>query len=157
MGSTLVASANDAFLNAMKRYEGRWVGSFTLHSTATGYTETFPVEQQYWMDGERLHGVAVIDRNSKIQTAKSVTFILKGKLVSEITRGEETERYIGVLNEGGILWLPGVFLRAKDHQLMETIVIEDEEMRLKTEGFDTYIYQEEPAHIVYRGNLVFQK
>lgn len=147
----------EGLLDTMRQYEGRWVGHFTLHSAATGYTETFSVEQQYWMANDKLHGVAVTDRASGMESSRSVTFILEDKLVSEITRGEKTERYLGVLHENGVLWLPEKMQRANDHQLKETIVVEDGELRLKTEGFDTFIYQEGLAHIVYRGNLIFKK
>lgn len=144
-------------MDAMRKYEGRWVGNFTLHSAATGYTETFPVEQQYWMAENKLHGVAVTDRNTGMESARSVTFIVDDKLVTEITTGTETQRYLGVLHEQGVLWLPEEMQRANDHQLKEMILVEDGELRLKTEGFDTYIYQEGLAHIIYRGNLVFKK
>ncbi|MEN8733456.1 MAG: hypothetical protein ABF322_03760 [Lentimonas sp.] len=156
VASSCVIHAED-LLGAMGRYEGRWVGHFTLHSVATGYTETFSVEQQYWMADDKLHGVAVSERDSGMQTARSVTSIVDDKLVSVITQGVKIERYLGVLHENGVLWLPEKIERANDHQLKETILVEEGELRLKTEGFDTYIYEGGLAHIVYRGNLIFKR
>ena len=41
----------------LERYEGRWSGDFTIHSTASDYSENFPVEQRYWLEGKRLRGL----------------------------------------------------------------------------------------------------
>jgi len=154
--SAAFLSAGEELLKVMRSYEGRWVGQFTLHSAATGYTETFPVEQQYWMSGEKLHGVAVSGRNSGLQSARSETCIVRDKLVSEITKGDTVERYLGVIHEGGVLWLPEQIERANDHQLKETILIIAGARHIKTEGFDTYNFNGEKAVIVYRGDLELQ-
>lgn len=137
-------------------YEGRWVGSFTLHSTATGYSETFPVEQQYQWKNEMLHGIGVCQRKSGIESSRSVTYVEEGKLISEIQRGEETEMFLGVLHEGGVLWVPADLQRANDYQIKESLVEAEGQRILKTAGFDSYVYQDELAHIVYRGELIFQ-
>lgn len=154
--ASLFANTEPELRKAMKGYEGRWLGHFTIHSAATGYTETFPVEQQFWMADGKLHGIAVSDRDSGLQSARSMTYIVEGKLASEITTGETVERYLGVIHEGGILWLPANIQRANDQQLKETVVLEKGVRHLKTEGFDTFSYEGKPAHLVYRGDLKFQ-
>ncbi|HAV12962.1 MAG TPA: hypothetical protein DCX06_05640 [Opitutae bacterium] len=147
-------------LDVLRKYEGRWVGHFTIHSTATGYTETFPVEQQYWMEDEKLHGIAVLQRQTGMESSRSVTYILKDKLVSEITRGENietAEKYWGLAHEDSVVWLPENMQRANDHQIKESIVIEGGEMLLTTEAFDSYVFKDGLAHIVFKGSLKFEK
>ena len=134
-------------------YKGRWVGYFTIYSAATGYSETFPVEQRYWMEDGKLNGISVSDTDRGIQTATSVTFIKEGKLRSEVTRGKETEAYWGALHETGIVWLPGNLARANDYQLTEFFTEDKGELWLQTDGFDTFIYKEGLAHLVYKGRL----
>jgi len=153
----LLAPASEVLLNALKQFEGRWSGTFNLHSAATGYSETFAVTQQYWMSGKQLRGVAVFERENGQESAQSVTYIFEDKLVSEISSGAKIEKYLGVLNEGGVLWLPEDFKRANDYQITETIVVEDGKRVLKTDGFDTFVYQEGLAYITIRGNLIFQE
>ena len=66
----------------LKQYEGRWIGEYTIHSPATNFTETFPVEQRYWIEDGQLCGLSVCDTDRGIQTAKSRTFIKEGILYS---------------------------------------------------------------------------
>ena len=156
-GFPLVLCGQD-LLDYLKAYEGRWVGDFTLHSTATGYTESFAVEQRYWLDGGKLHGLAVSERAGGIESSSSVTYPDETgkKLITEVTRGDTVEMYLGVLHEGVILWLPANGERANDHQIRESLVEIDGVRRLVTEGFDTYVYADGLAHIVYKGDLVLQ-
>lgn len=153
--TSLALPANEV-VDYLKQYAGRWVGDFTIHSTATGYSETFPVEQRYWWEDGQLHGIAVSDTNGGLQTAKSRTFIRDDKLQSEIIQGEVTERFIGFLKEGGIVWIVADLQRANDYQMQERFVEEDGQRWLVTEGFDSYVYQEGLAHLVYRGRLIKQ-
>jgi hypothetical protein len=153
--SALVLSA-DEVIDYLKGYQGRWVGDFTIHSTATNYSETFPVEQRYWWEDGQLHGVSVSDTNRGMQTAHSRTFIQDGQLQSEVTQGETVERFIGVLHDSGIVWLSANLQRVTDYQMKESFIEEDGELCLLTDGFDSYVYQEGLAHIVYRGRLVKQ-
>ena len=138
----------------LKRYEGRWLGDFTIHSTASGYTETFPVEQRYWWEDGQLHGISVSDTNNGLQTAKSLTFIREGRLQSEVITGEIMERFFGFLRDGGIVWIPADVRRANDYQMAEHFAMEEGLSLLLTEGFDTYVYQGGLAHLVYRGRLL---
>lgn len=140
---------------ALRAYEGRWVGHFTVHSTASGYTETFPVEQQYWWKNGALHGVAVTQREVGMSSARSKSVVKEGKYFSEVKSGETVENYWGVLHDGGLVWLSSNLKRTKDYQMKEFIVEVDGERVLKTEGFDTYVYDEGIAHLVYRGELKF--
>ncbi|MGZ0707727.1 hypothetical protein ACWPKO_05275 [Coraliomargarita sp. W4R53] len=153
--SSLVLPA-DEVVDYLKRYEGRWVGDFTIHSTATGYNQTFPVEQRYWWEDGQLHGISVSETDSGIQTAKSRTFIQDGELESEVTQGETSERFFGVLHDTGIVWLPEDPKRVTDYQMTEAFVTEDGQLLLNTDGFDRYVYQDGLAHLVYRGRLVRQ-
>lgn len=153
--SALVLPA-DEVVDYLKRYQGRWVGDFTIYSTATNYSETFTVEQRYWWEDGQLHGMSVSDTNRGMQTAHSRTFIQDGQLQSEVTQGESVERFIGVLHDSGIVWVPGNLKRVTDYQMKESFVEEDAELYLQTEGFDSYVYQEGLAHLVYRGRLVKQ-
>ena len=140
---------------SLKAYEGRWVGHFTIHSTATGYTETFPVEQQYWWKDGQLHGVAVSQRDQGMSSARSKSVAKEGKFFSEVKSGGEVETYWGVLHDGGLVWLSSNLKRTKDYQMKESIIEVDGERVLKTEGFDTYVYGEGIGHLVYRGELKF--
>ncbi len=149
-------SANEV-VDYLKRYEGRWVGDYTIHSAATGYSETFPVEQRYWWEDGQLHGISVSDTNRGIQTTKSRTFVQDDRLQSEVTVGETVEAYYGVLHDDGIIWLPKNLQRANDYQMKEAFVeADDGERWMHTDGFDSYVYQEGLAHLVYRGRLVFK-
>jgi hypothetical protein len=131
------------------------VGHFTIHSTASGYTETFPVEQQYWWKGNVLHGVAVTQRESGMMSTRSRSVAKEGKYFSEIRTGEAVENYWGVQQAGALVWFSSNLKRTKDYQMKESIVEVDGERRLKTEGFDTYLYSGGLAHLVYRGELKF--
>ena len=149
-----LALLGNELIDYLKRYEGRWLGDFTIHSTASGYSETFPVEQRYWWEDDQLHGISVSDTNNGLQTAKSLTFIQDDKLQSEVITGETTERFFGFLRDGGIVWIPADMKRANDYQMTERFAMEEGLALLLTEGFDTYVYQEGLAHLVYRGRLL---
>ncbi|MGJ8652830.1 MAG: hypothetical protein ACSHX8_06115 [Opitutaceae bacterium] len=140
----------------LRQYEGRWSGNFTVASEATGYTEVFTVEQQYWMVEGRLHGLSVSDRDSGLVSSKSVTYAQGGKLFSEITRGDKVESFVGVVHDDGVLWLQKDMKRANDYQIKETFVVKDHELSLITEGFDTYIYKEGLAYVIFKGKLIYK-
>lgn len=143
----------DEVIDYLKGYEGRWVGHFTIHSAATGYSETFPVEQRYWWEDGQLHGISVSDTNEGLQTAKSRTFIQANRLQSVVITGETVEVYFGVLHEKGIVWLPSNLQRAADYQMTEAFLEIDGQRWLHTDGFDSYVYQGGLAHLVFRGRL----
>lgn len=140
----------------LKKYEGRWVGDFTIHSTATGFSQMFPVEQRFWWENGQLHGMSVSDTDQGIRSAKSQTFIEDGKLRSEVIQGNAKEKFIGVLHEDGIVWISSNLERATDYQMKEVFVESNGVRQLNTDGFDSYVYQEGLAYLVYRGRLVFQ-
>lgn len=146
----------DEVVDYLKKYEGRWLGHFTIHSAATGYSQAFPVEQRYWWEDGQLHGISVSDTNDGIQTAKSRTFVQDGQLRSQVTLGKAEESYLGVLHDDGIVWIPDDLKRATDYQMKEAFVERDGARRLHTDGFDSYLYQEGLAHLIYRGRLVLQ-
>ena len=139
----------------LKQYEGRWIGEYTIHSPATNFTETFPVEQRYWIENGQLYGLSVSDPGRGILTAKSRTFVEEGVVYSEVTTGDTTEKYIGALHEGGLVWLPSNLQRANDYQMKESFVKKAQQLWLHTDGFDSYIYREGLGHLVYRGRLAF--
>ena len=149
-----LALLGNELIDYLKKYEGRWLGDFTIHSTASGYSETFPVEQRYWWEDGQLHGISVYDTNNGLKSAKSLTFIQEGKLQSEVITGETTERFFGFLRDGGIVWISANMKRANDYQMAERFAMEEGLSLLLTEGFDTYVYQEGLAHLVYRGRLL---
>ena len=153
--SSLTLSGNE-LIDYLKQYEGRWLGDFTIHSTASGYSETFPVEQRYWWEDGQLYGISVSDTNNGLQTAKSRTFIQDDKLQSEVITGEITERFFGFLRDGGIVWITADVKRANDYQMAERFAMEEGRPLLLTEGFDSYVYAEGLAHLVYRGRLFKQ-
>jgi hypothetical protein len=153
--SSLALPGNE-LIDYLKQYEGRWLGDFMIHSTATGYSETFPVEQRYWWEEGQLHGISISDTNNGLQTAKSLTFIQDDKLQSEVITGETTERFFGFLRDGGIVWIPANVKRASDYQMVERFAMEEGRPLLLTEGFDSYVYSEGLAHLVYRGRLFKQ-
>lgn len=147
----------DELLDHLRVYEGRWLGNFTIHSTANGYTESFPVEQQYWWKGEILHGVLVSERDSGMETATSKTWKEGDKLIAEVVRGSDRATYFGVLHDGGLLWLSSDLQRVNDYQMREVILRkEGEPTRLKIEGFDTYVYGDGLAHIIFKGELTYE-
>jgi hypothetical protein len=150
------ALSGNVRIDYLKQYEGRWLGDFTIHSTATGYSETFPVEQRYWWEDGQLHGISVSDTNKGLQTAKSRTFIQDEKLQSEVIQGESIERFFGFFRDEGIVWISADKKRANDYQMVERFAIEESRLLLLTEGFDSYVYQEGLAHLVYRGRLIKQ-
>ena len=139
----------------LKQYEGRWLGEYTIHSPSTNFTETFPVEQRYWIEDGQLRGLSVSDTDRGMQTAKSRTFLKEGVVYSEVSAGETTEKYIGALHEGGLVWLPSNLKRANDYQMKESFVKKAQQLWLHTDGFDSYVYGEGLGHLVYRGRLLF--
>ena len=150
-----LCAQEDKLAAYMAALEGRWVGHFIIHSPASGYSETFVVKQDYWIDDGALWGVAVSERKSGLQSARSRTHMEGGILISEVMRGTDKEIFIGVFHEGGILWLPANMARAEDYQIKETIVMQAGQRKLETEGFDSYNYEGDVAHIIYRGKLTF--
>lgn len=147
------ASGND-LLDYLQGYEGRWVGDYSLHSTANGFTEIFAVEQRYWWKDEVLHGSAVSRRGSGMVKATSKTWVEGEKLVTEVTRGKSKEAFYGVPLDGGLLWLPADMRRANDYQMRESFARgEAGERKMRIEGFDTYVYAEGLAHIIIKGEL----
>lgn len=150
-----VLTANE-MIDYLKRYEGRWVGDFTIRSTATGYSETFQVEQRYWWEDGQLHAVSVSDTKRGMQTSKSRAFIQNGALRFEVLQDESVERYNGVLHEGGIVWFPAEAERATDYRMKESFAQKDGVQWLHTDGFDSYLFEGGLAHLVYRGRLVKQ-
>lgn len=147
----------ETLVNVLHRYQGRWSGEFTVHSTASGFTESFPVEQRYWMVGERLRGIAVAQRDGGVETTSSWTYVDGKKLISEVTRGEKVEVYYGVVKAGVVLWVSSDLNRVEDYQLTERIVESNGNRKLLTEGFDTYIYAEGLARVIYRGELILER
>jgi hypothetical protein len=151
------ASASDEsdLVAALQAYEGRWVGTFTVHSTASDYTETFPVEQLYWWKDGVLNGVSVARREGNSSSSSSKAVVDDGKFYSEVKAGEGIEQYFGVLHDGGLLWFSSNLKRTKDYQMKEFFVEIDGQRILKTEGFDTYAYDGGLAYLIYRGELKF--
>lgn len=141
--------------NYLSQYEGRWLGEYTIHSPTTNFTESFPVEQRYWIEDGQLRGLSVSDTDRGMQTAKSRTFVEEGVVCSEVTTGDTTEKYIGALHEGGLVWLPSNLKRANDYQMKESFVKKAHQIWLHTDGFDSYVYREGLGHLVYRGRLLF--
>lgn len=149
-------SANE-LLDYLQGQEGRWVGQFSIHSTANNYTESFPVEQRYWWEGEVLHGLAVSQRDGGLKVATSKTWLDGKKLVTEVARGETKEKFYGVLHDGALVWLPADMRRANDYQMRESLVEEEGGLRkMRVEGFDTYLYGDGIAHIIIKGELTLQ-
>lgn len=142
----------DAVLRA---YEGRWVGHFSIHSTASGHTQTFPVEQRYWWEDGVLHAIAVSERNEGLSHTSSRVVVKDGQFFCEVKSGETVTNYWGVWHEDRLIWFSANLQRAQDYQMQESIIELDGVRMLKTEGFDTYIYSEGKAHLVYRGELMF--
>ncbi len=149
-----ILCANE-MVDYLKQYEGRWVGDYTIYSAATGYSETFPVEQRYWWEDGQLRGLSVSDMNGGMQVAQSRTYIQDGMLRAEIVQGEVKESFYGVMHEGAIVWLPSDLDRATDYQMKESILEDGGQRQLWVDGFDSYVYQEGLAHLIYRGRLVF--
>ena len=58
------------------------------------------------------------------------------------------------MRDGGIVWIPADMKRANDYQMAERFATKESLTLLLTEGFDTYVYQEGLAHLVYRGRLL---
>lgn len=153
----LTTGFSNSVIEHLRGYEGRWVGQFTIHSTANGYTESFPVEQRYWWDDGKLRGLAVMQRDAGMEASSSTTYWDGDQLISEVRRDKRKDRYIGLLHDGGILWLPSEMARANDYQMREVLVrAKGQPSKLMTEGYDTYVYAEGIAHIVYRGELIRQ-
>lgn len=151
--SVPVLLGSDSAVDYLKQYAGRWVGDFTIHSAATNYTQTFPVEQNYWWEDDRLRGVSVSDTEDGLQSARSTAFVENERYVLEVVRGDTEETYFGVLHDGGIVWLSSDLGRATDYQMREAFVEVDGATQLHTDGFDSYVYEDGLAYLVYRGRL----
>jgi len=137
----------------LKRYEGRWVGEFSIYSEATDFKNTFPVEQRFWWEAGELRGLSVAESNKGMQLSKSRAFVDGQQLRAEVTRDDQVEGYIGVLHDGGLVWLSDNLKRATDYQMKESFVEKEGVEWLHTDGFDTFIYQEGLAYLIYKGRL----
>jgi hypothetical protein len=147
----------DEVVDYLKRYIGRWAGEFSIHSSATGYSQVFPVEQRYWWQDGQLHGISVSETDQGIQTAKSRTFVQDGQLRSEVLQGERREAFYGVLQDGGLVWVSADLKRVTDYQMKEAFALGEEgRLELHTDGFDSYVYQDGLAYLIYRGRLTQQ-
>lgn len=142
-------------LDHLKQYEGRWVGEFTVKSDVSDYSETFAVEQQYWMNGSKLFGVTVYERpKGGLESAESIVTINQdGSLLMKVRRGNEVEAYVGVYREGGIIWLPSDMKRAEDYQTTVRIAEVEGGLEMTTEGFDTYVHSGGVGHVLFLGRL----
>lgn len=144
-------------LDYLQGYEGRWFGDYSIHSTANGYTEKFTVEQRYWWKDKVLHGLAVYERDGKMVTATSKTWLDGKKLISEVQRDKAKEIYYGVLHDGGLLWIFSDMRRANDYQMREVLTEKEGSPRkMKIEGFDTYVTGDDLVHLIYKGELTLQ-
>lgn len=149
----LALSANE-LLSYLKQYEGRWVGEYSVTSTANGYNQSFLVEQRYWFKGKALHGLAVYEREGAVESASSKTWVEGNNYITEITRDENKEVFVGVQRDGGILWLPKILKRANDYQMHESFQKkQDAVVALIIKGFDTYYHEKGKMHLVYKGML----
>ncbi|ADE54837.1 hypothetical protein [Coraliomargarita akajimensis] len=154
----LTLFAEDRLMAYLKQYEGRWVGTFTVKSSVSDYSESFPVEQQYWFEGDHLCGVSVSQREGQgLESAQSEVFIDDKVLYLLVRRGETVEKFIGVFKDERIIWIPANLQRAEDYQTTERLLSKDGKRLLKTEGFDTYVYSGGIAHIAFLGELVRQE
>ncbi len=148
----------DPLLEYLRQYEGRWAGEFSIQSTASDYSETFQVEQQYWMKDGELRGVAVSQRDSGVESARSRSYVKDGQIYSVVSRpGCEDETFVGKLHEGGLVWLPADLKRANDYQIKESFVHRKTGRVLLTEGFDSYVYGGGLAHVIFHGELCFKE
>jgi len=138
-------------------YVGRWSGVFNLEAPEIEFQESFTVEQKYWWQDDALRAVSVASRESGKASSKSVTWIDGNKYISEVTRGEEVERYYGVVRDGGIVWFPVDLDRAMQYQLKEEIQAVDGELVLTTKGFDTFVSEGKTGQLLYFGELVKEK
>jgi len=149
-------AASEAFEH-LKLYEGRWVGEFTIKSDVSDYSESFTVEQQYWIDGDKLYGVSVYERpKTGMESAESVVTINSdSSLLMQVRRGDEVEVFVGVYRDDTIVWLPRDLQRAEDYQTTVCIKQVDGLLKMTTEGFDTYVHSGGIGHIIFLGKLDF--
>ena len=148
------ALPGNELLEYLKQYEGRWVGDYSISSTANRYRESFLVEQRYWLKGEVLHGLAVYEREGSVKSASSKTWVEGDSYITEITRGGSKEVFVGVPRDGGVLWLPKILKRANDYQMHESFQIKQNVVvALQIKGFDTYYHEKGKMHLIYRGIL----
>ena len=149
----LLAQADAVLESQLLRYQGRWVGHLTIHSSSTGYRETFAVEQRYWWEDGQLRCVAVSQRPQGSSRARSCYRVQGDKIFSEVTYDSGVEHYWGMLHEDSIVWLSADLRRAKDYQMKETLSEAEGQAVLKVEGFDTYLTGAGLAQLVYQGEL----
>lgn len=150
-----VLFADAALMAHLEKYVGRWQGEFTIKSSVSDYSETFPVEQQYWFEGNHLCGVSVSLREGKgLVSVQSEVYIEKSVLYLKVKRGDAVEQFVGVLKGDALVWLPGDMQRAEDQQTTERILEKNGKWVLRSEGFDTYVYGGGIAYIAIVGELV---
>ena len=138
----------------LEQYEGRWVGTFTIHSEATGYTQELLVEQRYWWSDNALRGLSVAETAEGSQTATSRAFFSGEALRLEVSKNGEVEVFAGVLDHDRIIWVTANPARLNDYQFNERFVQEGLSTILVSEGFDTYDYEDDLAYIIYKGRMV---
>lgn len=146
-------SASDV-MESLRKYAGRWVGYYKVQSVTSDHAAIFPVEQRYWIEDGRLKGLAVIMRDSELEFSSSVTYRDGDVYVSEVTRGETVEIYLGILREDAIVWYSSDLSRANDYKIEDSFASWGSERIMRTEGFDLRDSEHGRVGVIYEGELI---
>jgi len=149
-----LAAESEALKAQMDQYVGVWKGYFIVEAPKIDYEESFSVEQRYWWQGDVLRGVSVARREDGMKTSRSSSYIEGEQIVAEIQHGEGVDQFYGVLLDGGIVWVHADVARAKHYQMKEVMKEEAGARTMLTTGFDTFVHEGAPTHLLYRGELV---
>ncbi len=144
----------------MNRYVGRWAGSYEIRTLTRQVLQRLEVEQQYWWDrddkGKRiLKGQAVIASMGRISYSESKTFVVNGRIYSEIEQEDTLHLYAAKISDDGnsINWLAQDDDTFTAKKLSDTIVSKSDGTYLIIEGFEQVEMEEGPVMLVIQGEL----
>ncbi|MGJ3241394.1 MAG: hypothetical protein ACFE0O_00335 [Opitutales bacterium] len=155
-GPTALAQDGEAALKrVLDRYVGTWEGTFTIRTADGRQEKAVTVEQQYWWEEGELRGLSVYEDEGKLTFSNSINSIVRGILFSEVSQNDRKRYYRGMLVEQTVVWFPVNPQAAANRQIKETILRDDGELVLITEGFERLDPDQANGRtILYQGRLV---
>ena len=93
-------------------------------------------------------------KDAGIETSSSVTVCDGDVLVSEVKRGDEVERFLGIAHEDAIIWYSSDIDQAYDYRVKDSFASLDGEQVLRTQGFDLRHSDVSGVGVIYEGELI---
>lgn len=109
--------------------KGRWVGNFEVTNAREELVLRFPVEHRYWVEENRLQGLATTEIDNTLLFTHSTSYLEEGELISEVNEEGAITRFIGTLKKGTLVWTPV----EAGNPIRETLIQQGNSLILKIE------------------------